>query len=349
MGHPQVESDSPMAVEPLFTEDAAGLPVMAVVVKGTFEIGDRLALRGEQSPVSLAGELSCDAPESSYRYEPEIAYTKPATDVVLVGHARPSQGSAETLDVGLKVGPVQKIVRVFGDRYWVKTGGRVTATRPQPFTRMPLVYERAFGGWDKAHKDEREWRVDRRNPVGCGFGDPLRFVEEGKVRMPNLEDPGQLIKRYKDAPPPAGLGFLSPHWQQRAQFAGTYDETWEKTRKPRLPADFDTRFFNAASPGLVAPGYLKGDEEVIVVNASPAPRLRFDLPGVPAPVCRVTLRDGRAQALTGTLDTVIIDTDEMLVFLLWRSHMRVPSGANDVLSLFVDAGAQRPDVVPAPG
>ncbi len=43
---------------------------------------------------------------------------------------------------------------------------------------------------------------------------------------------------------------------------GLADEVWNKTRKPLLPKNFDRRYFNAAAPGLVAPGYLKGDEPV---------------------------------------------------------------------------------------
>ena len=62
-----------------------------------------------------------DAPVSSYKYEPEIALFKPATDVVLIGHAHPPGGGATQVDVGIKVGPVQKVARVFGDRFWLLT------------------------------------------------------------------------------------------------------------------------------------------------------------------------------------------------------------------------------------
>ncbi len=42
---------------------------------------------------------------------------------------------------------------------------------------MTLIYERAFGGWDKADNDEANWRYEPRNPVGVGFVDStLRSV-----------------------------------------------------------------------------------------------------------------------------------------------------------------------------
>lgn len=342
MAPPQVTSDSELVIEPVFVEDENGVPIMAVIAKGTFAIAERPALHDQQLPLLHAGEFWYEgAQESSYKYEPEIAYIKPATDVVLIGHAWAPRGGVSSLDVGLKVGPVQKIVKVFGDRYWVKVGGMIRATSPRPFEKIPLVYERAFGGWDKADRDEAKWTVDRRNPVGRGFGHPLRYVDEGKVPMPNIEDPNRIIRRYGDAPPPAGFGFVSPHWQPGAQYAGTYDEAWEKERKPLVPKDFDRRYFNAASPGLVAPGYLRGDEDVVVVNAARVSPLRFRLPGLPPPDCRVHLRDSTSHVLSMPLDTVIINTDEMLLILLWRAYVEVPRGPHHVLAVEVTTGADR--------
>lgn len=340
MEHPDIQNRTPFHAEVLHLEDENAAFLCCVVVKATYDIvdGKGLVLSAEQQPLNHAGEYWGPPDQSSYKYEPENAFVKLATDVVLLGYAQASSPNVQTLDVGLKVGPVQKIVRVFGDRYWVKTGGSIIATRPQPIDRVPLVYERAFGGWDKANKDQTAWRCDTRNPVGRGFGDPLRYAEEGKIALPNLEDPNHLLKRYGDTPPPAGFGFVSPHWQGRARYAGTYDDAWEKKRKPLLPHDFDRRFFNAASPGLVAQGYLRGTEDVVIVNAAPVPQLRFNLPGVASPACKVALRGGRHEIVQTNLDTVIINAAEMKVFLLWRGSCAVRNGVFDVAA--VDIGTQ---------
>ena len=111
---------------------------------------------------------------------------------------------------------------------------------------------------------------------------------------------------------------------------------------PLLPKDFDRRFFNAASPGLVASGYLKGDEPVAVVNASANPKLNFRLPGIPPPRCHVELRGGRQQTLTTALDTVIVNTDEDRVMLTWRAHLPVRDVPQDVVSIVVEAEGVTP-------
>jgi hypothetical protein len=335
VGQTRINNATGFAVDAAFLKDEDLRPVLSCLVKATYSCDGGFTLAETQTPYCPSGEFWGEPDTSSYRFEPEVAFTKAATDIALVGHAIPPELGGPAIDVGLKIGPLQKVVRVFGDRYWVKQDGRIFATKSKPVVKIPLIYERAFGGWDKADTDEKNWRYEPRNPVGVGYGDPLRFVEEGKVPMPNIEDPQHLITRYGDTPPPAGFGFISPNWHPRAQYVGTYDEEWDKTRKPLLPKDFDRRFFNAASPGLIAPGYLRGDEDVMIVNASPVPKLKFKLPGIPPPVCKVELRGGRTEVLQTNLDTVIINTDEMLVFLLWRNYMHVPNGPHDVVSIEV--------------
>ena len=106
---------------------------------------------------------------------------------------------------------------------------------------------------------------------------------------------------------------------------------------PLLPKDFDRRFFNAASPGLIASGYLKGDEPVLIENASRRGTLLFNLPGVPPPECRVQLVGKRDAQILMALDTVIINTDQDLLLLLWRGHLPLRNGPHDVVSIQVQA------------
>ena len=199
---------------------------------------------------------------------------------------------------------------------------------------MPLTWENAFGGQDEARLTPERALFEPRNPVGTGFGKPLTKNGD-RLRLPNIEDPNQLISGYGSVVAPCGFGFTSPNWQPRATFAGTYDEGWDKTRKPMLPLDFDRRFFNAAAPGLVAPGYLHGNEEVVVLNTTSVPRLAFRLPAVPPPLCRVVLRGGREVQLQTNLDTVIVNTDDLLLMLLWRAFTLVGGGPHDVTAIEV--------------
>ena len=337
MGHPEVENKLPFVFEALFLADEDVRPLLVSLIKGTYELhkGRQLSLAEEQAAVNLGGEFWGDPDGSSYKYEPETAFVKPATDVVLTGHAHAPKQGTTFVDVDIRVGSVQKEVRVVGDRYLVTRSGNVSVYGPKPFEKIPLVYERAFGGWDRSHSNPDKHTFEPRNPVGVGFGYPNGKTEE-PVRLANIEDPKRPWKRWGDRPPPAGFGFISPHWQPRASFAGTYDKKWNETRKPLLPTDFERRFFNAASPGLIAPGYLRGNEPVVIVNASPGGRISFNLPGVPPPWCAVELRGGKEEVLQTQLDTVIINTDENLVFLLWRAHMVVRNGPQDVLAIEID-------------
>ena len=290
----------------------------------------------EQVPVNFAGEHWGDPETTSYKYEPEVAFIKPATDVVLIGHAYAPHPGLKEVNVALRVGPMEKTVRVVGDRYWAKMLGSITATEPQPFERIPLIYEQAYGGWDRGDPDPEKHRFEPRNPVGTGFLAKRGHFEEG-IRLPNLEDPKHRLKSWRDRPKPAGFGFTCPHWQPRAALAGTYDDAWMKNRMPLLPSDFDRRFFNAASEGLVAPGFLQGNEPVMVENATAGGRLVFHLPSQPPPRCRVALQDGHTELLQTQLDTVIINTNEMLLMLIWRTNLVLKRGPEDVKSIDIRA------------
>jgi hypothetical protein len=343
MGHPFVTNLTPFSLEPLFVSDEEGRPLLVPVVKAAFTIGPRggLAVAEKQVPVNMAGQFWGDPDNSSYKYEPECAFIKPATDVVLIGHAHAPKTRTTEIDVRLRVGPLDKTVHVVGDRMWVKGMLSVSATEPRPFERVPLIWERAFGGWDRSHPDPTKHTFEPRNPVGIGIAQKHGNLEAG-IPLPNLEDPKRLLRGYGDTPPPAGFGFTGPSWQPRAKYAGTYDEKWMNERMPLLPKDFDRRFFNAAAPGLVAPGYLKGNEPVAIDNVLPTGTLTFNLPGVPAPEVLVALQRGADQRLVTQLDTIIINTDEKLLFLIWRAHLVVRNGPHDVRAIKITvAGMDR--------
>jgi hypothetical protein len=239
------------------------------------------------------------------------------------------------MQAALRVGPVQKVVDVIGDRAWFKAAGAIRMSPPLPIETVPLSYERAFGGRDRTGPE-----LEPRNPTGTGFwGGGGAFPDN--LRAPNLEDPRRRISGIKDRPPPAGFGPVGPGWEPRLKLAGTYDAKWKESRFPLLPLDFDRRFFNAGSADLVVNGFLRGDEPAVVLNAAPSPSLPFYLPGIPPP--RVLLAHARDADLPieTRLDTVIIDTDEMKVTLLWRGHAVLRRGPEDVRGLNVSAELPR--------
>lgn len=144
-------------------------------------------------------------------------------EVMLLGSAHvPNQSQASELRVGLCVGSERREMAVFGDRLWEPAAdGTPRIGAAQPFTSMPLVYERAFGGsvpvqidpdsvldvFEPINKrglgfDAEMWAHAVGQMLGAPQGYPL--LEGYRRRLPNLENPRALIQKWSDAPEPVG-------------------------------------------------------------------------------------------------------------------------------------------------
>ena len=332
----QVDNRTPFAAERGWVRDRNGAEVWLVAVKATFDIlpDGSTEVSKEQPPVLRVPEYHGDPGKSSMKYEADLVLTKKTTDILVIGHAwAPAGKPATELDVGFRVGPVQKILRVFGDRQW----GALGPTSPQPFVQMPIVYERAFGGVDpKSSRPERDW--DWRNPVGCGYAVSKSHLDGCAV--PNIEWRDRPIRTGDDRPPPASFGAIASHWQPRASFAGTYDDKWMKTRQPLLPEDFDDRFFQCAPPDQQAPQFLIGGEPVVLLNLTPGGDLRFALPRIHLGF-ETRFYDGSSEIHTNRkLHTVILEPDYPRVSLVWHSalpcHFKVQKLERTVVTLKTD-------------
>jgi len=311
----QLKNPTPLKAGIGLFPDAHGVDTLYVAVRATFVFaGGTLALAEKQEPLKLADEYWGEPGTSSVKHAADLHLGKLTTDVAMIGEAvSPGEKFVPELDVSLSVGPVSKIVRIYGDREWSGLLGR-SLSSPVPFQRMPLLYERAFGGVTSYDEKKDEMVLDRRNPVGVGFG--LRKAPEDKAqkKLPNLEDPAQLISGPGDKPKPAGFGYLAPGWEPRIHYAGTYDEAWQEKRAPYLPKDFDARFFNAAHPDLVCPEYLQGGEPVRVSNASPE-LFECKLPRVELKV-EVDVASSTERPKMN-LQTVLIEPEPRRIGLVW--------------------------------
>lgn len=313
----QVDNRTPFAAERGWVRDRNGAEVWLVAVKCTFDIkpDGTTEVSAEQPPPLRVPEYHGEPGKSSLKYEADLVLTKTTTDVIVIGHAHAPHGRpVEQIEVGFRVGPVQKVVRVSGDRTW----GQFGASSPQPFEKMPLVYERAFGGVDaRSAHPARDW--DWRNPVGTGFAVSRDNVTG--VALPNIEYPDDSVSGWKDRPRPAGLGVVGGHWQARSAFAGTYDDEWMKNRMPLLPADFDERFFQCAPPDQQAPTFLRGGEPVVLYRLTPAGELRFVLPKIFLGF-ETRFSDGTREIHKDRrLHTVILEPDHPRVSLLWHTAL----------------------------
>ncbi|MBJ6724519.1 DUF2169 family type VI secretion system accessory protein [Geomesophilobacter sediminis] len=293
---------------------------LLVVIKGTWQLrhDGALALAEEQQPVLLSPVYYGAPNSSSIRYDSDLLLEKPGTDCILNGHAWAPKVGVAAVDVLFAVGPVRKKIRVFGERFWMKALWKVALSRPLPFERIPLVWERAFGGVDASWPDPACHEHFVENPIGRGLRAKKSKLPVDGLRLPNLEDPSFLITKLSDRPDPAGVGVIPPHWQPRARFADKYHEVWRESRFPLLPEGQDLRFNACAAPGLTTPNFLTGTEPVVVENAAKQGRLSFRLPGV-KPEVTVRLANSEEE-LPIELDTVIVEPDEERVVLVWRGR-----------------------------
>jgi hypothetical protein len=337
----QVDNRTPFAAERAWVRDRDGAEVWLVALKCTFDIlpDGTTAVSGKQPPVLRAPEFYGEPGKSSLKYESDLVLTKKTTDIIVLGHAYAPAGQPVTQrDVGFRLGAVQKVLRVFGDRTW----GTMGPSTPRPFVRMPLVYERAYGGVDRrsAHP-ERDW--EWRNPVGVGFA--VSSDNAPGLPVPNIEYPNHCLRSWSDRPPPAGFGPIGSHWQPRVGFSGTYDDRWMQTRHPLLPEDFDDRFFQVTAPDQQSPQFLRGGESVALLGMTPdGATLRFQLPRVfPGFETRFYDGSGRLHA-ERKLHTVIIEPDFPRVSLVWHSalpcHFKVQKLDRTIVTLKENVGGQ---------
>lgn len=301
-----------------------GRDFCVVVVKGSFSVGDdgKVTLAEKQVPLVYADEHYGDPGETSIKYECDFAPFKPRCDVLLNGSAHaPGGRPIDRITVGLRVGPLSKSFDVVGNRAWYKGVDSVTPTLPEPFTQMPITYDRAFGGVDISEQNPEKCETYVQNPVGTGYY-PLSTGNAlvGKM-LPNTEETGRPIKTVSQQYRPMSFGSMNRNFPARVKFAGTYDDKWKEECFPFLPRDFDEQYFLSAPADQQIP-FLKGGEVVQSINMAPEGSFVFAVPQLNVPIL-YRFRD-REERPTVNLDTMIVEPDERRVILVWRT--RVPLG-----------------------
>jgi hypothetical protein len=325
-----VKNNTPYAAERTWVQDKDGNKIWMVVVKATYDIspGGQTRLADAQELPLRLGRHFGEPYNSSLIYESDLNGLKPNTDVLVNGCAyAPSGKQVPNVDVQLAVGPIKKRLRVFGERVWEsRLVGGPSISAPQAFESMPIRYERAFGGWDRAADYPKDHRLDARNPVGTAFA--IKAAHCVGSSLPNVEYPNGLIGSWKDHPQPAGFGAIECHWSPRRELAGTYDERWQKERFPLWAQDFDSSYNNCAPADQQARGYLRGGESVELINFTPSGRLAFQLPKV-YPFFET--RFGRKKIEhRAKLCTVIIEPEHPRLIMAWQTSLMCNHEADEL-------------------
>jgi len=301
----QVKNRTPYAVKHSWIRGRCGEEIWTVALKATFDVlpDGTTQLSSPQLPVNAGPVLNSGS--ETLLYDADLGPVKNATDIILNGCAvSPDSSKVTFVPVGLRVGKMIRLARVYGDRIW--DGKRYG--EPEPFNLMPLVYSKMSQG------DFLPSTRDNFNPAGISVDTQ---PQAGKSKLPNIEF-------YGDDQTP-GFGALHRHWPGRLQFAGTYDEKWQQEQAPLLPDDLDDRYWQCAPPPLYAGNRLKGGEVVCLGNLAPPGYghnglLIFALPRI-VPSFRTQFYDGSVRYHQGKLHSVIIESDFPRVSLVWHSAL----------------------------
>ena len=313
-----LDNRTPYKAERTWVRDPSGMHHWIVVVKATYDISENgeLTLADEQAEPLYLPVYSGEDGKSSVLYASDLTGMKPGTDVLVNGNAYAIGGKPAThVTVVLEAKDLRKELSVYGDRYWERGLMRPEASFPARFDRMPIIYERAFGGIDDSDPDPAKHRIDLRNPVGVGFSTKKAHLYGTAV--PNIEYPHRSQRQAG----PAGFGAIASFWSPRRELGGTYDDNWKNTQMPLLPKDYDERCHLCSPLDQRSSDYFRGGELISLTNMTESGFLRFALPEV---FLFFTTWFGKAEREhRAKLVTVVIEPDHPRVILTWQTSLEV--------------------------
>ena len=296
-------------------------PEYVFLIKGSFSFapGRAAVPEEEEQQAEFAGDTPyMDEIGRSLRYGTDLVAYKPFGEMILTADCcAPAGQQLRERRCWFEAGSLRKELLVTGDRVWVHAAeGRVAIDGPMPFSRIPLRWERAFGGL--AHPE---------NPMGRGM-DAFEDADGKRRRyLPNVENPRTPVRALEDAPEPIGVGPVSPIAASRRAYQGTRDQRWALFRAPLPPSDYNPCAEQSAPSDQWVDGYWRGDEIVrlggmdpvheVIETRLPCRRPRLFVDVVTGPDTRNFIE------VPVALDTVHVDVNERRLILTWRRAFAV--------------------------
>ncbi|MFE1573451.1 DUF2169 domain-containing protein [Comamonas odontotermitis] len=327
-----IYGDLPGAVFPF--EFYNGVIYQCCVMRATFAFDEEghLELLDDQPALAFGDQYDITIPITDenevYQTTRDLLYVsdltpyKPVTDVLVIGSAQAPGGKpAQEWVASVRLGAMNKTVRITGPRYWEKgTLGRWSLTKPEPVTSVPLLYSRAYGGRlrpDVAYADLKPAELDMRNPLGRGF-EAAHGGKEDRYLAPQIEYPQSLAQ---DDPAQqievAGLSPMPGHFWSRLQLSGTYDKEWKDKVAPHIPLDMDLRYWNAAPGDQQVEPFLSGGETLVLDGLLASGTVQLEIPDLIA-WTQVDDIHGKQSFEQMSLDTVTVDLDHRHLILRWN-------------------------------
>ena len=242
-----------------------------------------------------------------------------AASVCATGFVYAAGGSATEALARLSVGERAHEVVAIGARVWRKSMLGSVATSPLPFQRIPMAWNRAFGGevkraWTTQKIDGETMIVPGHsshfpaNPEGMGFY--LTADDAVEQPLPVLEDPAHRIEKVDDWPEPRCFAPYAMWGALRAQLVLKPDgKEIEKKDIPRIT----TRAVPLLTFDRIAPG-----TRITLAGMRPdGADLAFTVPEPPVAL-RVAIGPDLAH-VEPTLDSVDIDAEAQTARFVYRA------------------------------
>ena len=314
-------------------------------VKATFRLTHDLRLLPLlNQPMFVINDMHEGDDDTTALLQPsDIIPFKPATDVIVTGHARPANNQPVSRWLArIEVANVNKTVLLTGPRLWhhrILNGW--TLPEPEPATSVRLSYSLAWGG-ASAIAREKPSDIHWPNPFGRGyFGQdkPETSVNYPAAQILPASNP---TLRWAEPVESVGLSPVDGQQQARLQFAGTYDERWRTKVAPNIPLDMRLDFWNVVPQDQVANPYLRGGETVQTVGLFPTEdgELSFVLPRYnvfAVPIKGETKLEGQSLPI----DTVSINLDKREVTLRWGTLFSQDEGFEEYELVAIAADAAK--------
>jgi hypothetical protein len=216
------------------------------------------------------------------------------------------------IKASIQVGSRHTEIEAHVPRYWLSSMARHSAEpMGKHLHRTPMSY--AFADWSG------------------GF--PLNAEPDHPQQLPWLQRPGISSRRKHHDKYPAGFGYWPENASHRQCYSGTYDEAWERDRKPGLPKDFDARFFNTAHPNLQWPQAPALGTQIRLVHLAQTPEVTLRMPALEL-AAQATTADGTLlPAVTLIPDTLTIEPDQQRMSLVQRTALPEGQGAKTLSSI----------------
>ncbi|HTT22313.1 MAG TPA: DUF2169 domain-containing protein [Candidatus Sulfotelmatobacter sp.] len=315
-----------------------GRELLVAVVKGTFTIHrnqhEEPQLAAKQLPLVDADAFMGEPGFSAPIYEYDFAPLKPKCDVLLNGSAyAPQARSATRVRVSLEMGPISKSFDVVGNRLWVAGMLGTMPSEPEPFTVMPISYDKAFGGIDVTHPDPAKHRYYEQNHAGVGFHQQSGREFIDGTPLPNTEESGRPVMDARGSYRPMAFGPIGRAWKPRMELAGTYDQNWIDNIFPFLPSDFNELYYQAAPPDQQM-DYPHGGEQVVLRNLTPEGYIAFRLPRINMPVVFYP-KHGENKETNAVIDTIVFEPDLQRFTMTWRSHIPLQKNMFEIEQILV--------------